>query len=79
MKKTLFYFILFFVISGWSQSNELNLMPWPQEVVLGNSKFEIQPNFTIVVHQEKTKRIEIATTKFMERLSGRTGVFFENG
>jgi hexosaminidase len=54
-------------------------MPWPQELVLGKSKLEIQPDFTIVVHQKITKRIEIATTKFLRRLSGRTGVFFDNG
>lgn len=79
MKKILFYFISFFAIAGFSQSSELNLMPWPQEVELGNSTFEIKPDFTIVVLQETTKRIDIATTKFIERLSGRTGVFFENG
>ncbi|SFS42276.1 beta-N-acetylhexosaminidase [Lutibacter maritimus] len=79
MKKILFFFILLNVISSWSQSKELNLMPWPQELVLGKSKLEIQPDFTIVVHQKITKRIEIATTKFLRRLSGRTGVFFDNG
>ena len=79
MKKILFFFILLNVISSWSQSKELNLMPWPQELVLGKSKLEIQPDFTIVVHQKITKRIEIATTKFLRRLSGRTGIFFDNG
>ncbi|MBI9040767.1 family 20 glycosylhydrolase [Lutibacter sp.] len=79
MKKILFFFISLYAIAGWSQSKELNIMPWPQEIVLGNSNIEISPKFTVVVHQEITKRIDIATTKFIQRLSGRTGIFFENG
>ncbi|TEW75604.1 beta-N-acetylhexosaminidase [Gramella jeungdoensis] len=54
-------------------------MPWPQEITLGNSIVEVKPNFTIVVNQEITERIEVATTKFLRRLSGRTGIFLENG
>lgn len=79
MKNIIFFFIAFYSIIGLSQSNELNLMPWPQEITVGNSKVKITSEFTIVVHQEITKRIDIATTKFIQRLSGRTGVFFENG
>ncbi|WP_372746403.1 beta-N-acetylhexosaminidase [Lutibacter sp.] len=68
-----------FAISGFSQTNSLNLMPWPQEVILGSSILEIKPDFTILVLTKSTKRIDVATTKFINRLGGRTGVFFENG
>jgi hexosaminidase len=79
MKNILFLFFFLISISSTSQSKELNLMPWPQEVTLKNSIVEIKPDFTILVLQKTTKRIDIATTKFIQRLSGRTGVFFENG
>ncbi|WP_372793352.1 beta-N-acetylhexosaminidase [Lutibacter sp.] len=79
MKNIAFFFILFYSISGISQSKEMNLMPWPQEVSIGSTQFKIDPNFTINVNKKSTKRIDIATTKFIQRLSGRTGVFFENG
>ncbi len=79
MKKILFFFISLYAVAVWSQSKELNLMPWPQEITLGNSNIEISPKFTVVVHPEITKRIDIATTKFIKRLTGRTGVFFKNG
>ena len=79
MKNITFLFILFYSISGISQSKEMNLMPWPQEVSIGSTQFKIDPNFTINVNKKSTKRIDIATTKFIQRLTGRTGIFFENG
>lgn len=79
MKNITLLFLVLQSIIGISQSKELNLMPWPQEVTLGNSIVEVDPEFTITVQQEITERIEIATTKFLRRLSNRTGVFLENG
>ena len=64
---------------GYSQTNSLNLMPWPQEINIGSKQHPINKKFTINVNQKSSKRIEIATTKFLRRLSGRTGVFIENG
>lgn len=61
------------------QTTDLNLMPWPQEVTLGDSEFEIKPDFTIAIPENSTQRIRIATTNFLRRLSGRTGVFIEKG
>lgn len=79
MKNLTLLFLAFYSIIGISQSKDMNLMPWPQEITLGNSIVEVKPNFTIVVNQEITERIEVATTKFLRRLSGRTGIFLENG
>tara|TARA_R110001583_G_scaffold86860_1_gene226676 strand:+ start:6962 stop:9037 length:2076 start_codon:yes stop_codon:yes gene_type:complete len=78
MKNILFLFIFIISITCISQSKELNLMPWPQEITTGNEQFIIQSNFKIVVNNS-SERIQIATTKFIRRLSGRTGLFFENG
>ena len=54
-------------------------MPWPKEIKVHSGNFQINPDFTIGINKKPSKRIEIATTKFLRRLSGRTGVFIENG
>lgn len=79
MKKIILLIIGLASLTCFSQNNNLNLMPWPQQIITGNSKYIIEPNFTILVNQEPTKRIEIATAKFLRRLSGRTGVFIDQG
>lgn len=61
------------------QTEDLNLMPWPQEITTGSSEFEINSDFTISIPQKSTQRVSIATTNFLRRLSGRTGVFISNG
>lgn len=79
MKKLLFLLISIHSFLGFSQKNNLNLMPWPQQISVSNGKYVITPQFSIEVNQKPNKRIEIATTKFLRRLSGRTGVFLKNG
>lgn len=79
MRKVL---LLVFTVSSlvtYGQLIDLNLMPWPHEVVTGNNKFEIKQDFTIAVNDKSNRRIEIATTRFLRRLSGRTGVFIDKG
>jgi|TARA_B110000908_G_C10263753_1_gene461591 hexosaminidase len=53
-------------------------MPWPQERTTGNGRFLVNSDFTIVVNNKSSSRINLATTNFSRRLSGRTGVFIEN-
>ena len=79
-------FVLFFIslsclgqILQSKTTSDLNLMPWPKEIKMGNGQFTITPDFSIEVNQKPSKRIEIATTKFLRRLSERTGVFLKNG
>ncbi len=79
MKNIVFLLIGLFSISSISQSKNLNLMPWPKEITMQPGNFLINPEFTIGVNKKPSKRIEIATTKFLRRLSGRTGIFIENG
>jgi len=79
MKKNSLLVIMLVSFYCFGQNNNLNLMPWPQEVISGISNYNIKPNFTILVNKESSKRVEIATTKFLRRLSGRTGVFIEHG
>ncbi len=79
MKKVLLLILCLSSITGYSQTESLNLMPWPQEISTGKSKFEIKPDFTIALNNKASERINLATTNFLRRLSGRTGVFIENG
>jgi hexosaminidase len=56
-----------------------DLMPWPKEITENNQKFIIDSTFTIAVNDVKNVRIFNSTTKFLRRLSGRTGVFIQKG
>lgn len=60
-------------------SAQYNLMPWPKEITGNNQQFTIDSNFTIAVNDTKNPRIFKATTSFLRRLSGRTGVFIDKG
>lgn len=79
MRKFILLLIGIYSINSFCQSTQLNLMPWPQEITYGEEKFIISSDFTIKINGEQTERTKNATTKFLRRLSGRTGVFIENG
>ncbi|AMC11636.1 hypothetical protein Lupro_10320 [Lutibacter profundi] len=79
IKNILFLFISLHSIYCISQTEDLNLIPWPREVNIRNGYFIINSNFTISVTEISSKRVKVATTKFLQRLSGRTGIFMENG
>ncbi|RXP57909.1 beta-N-acetylhexosaminidase [Lutibacter sp. HS1-25] len=79
MKKILFLFFSVFTITCFGQSKSLNLMPWPQKITLETGEFIVKPDFTIGVNNSNSERIDLATTNFLRRLSGRTGVFIDNG
>jgi len=79
MKKTALFIVSLFSMVCFGQTQELNLMPWPQEITSGEAQFTISPDFTISVNKKGSSRIDVATTKFLRRLSGRTGVFMKSG
>jgi len=56
-----------------------NLMPWPKEILHIEGKFVVKENFTISIQEDATKRLYDAATRFLRRMSGRTGVFMELG
>lgn len=61
-------------------SEKYNLMPWPQEIQENNSKFKIKEDLTIsILGNDSKERVHRAATKFLRRLSGRTGVFIDTG
>ena len=79
MKNKILLLICFYTLNFFGQNSELNLMPWPQKVELGTSQLKINSNFSIQVNATITPRIKVATTKFLRRLSGRTGIFLNEG
>lgn len=58
------------------QSNELNLMPYPQKVELGAGAFRLSKGFNVTVIGNAAPRLYEAATRALRRLSGRTGLFF---
>lgn len=80
MKQLIFLFTLIFSFTTNAQiTSDLNLMPWPQEIEETGEKFIITEDFTISVNQDATDRITVAGTKFLRRLSGRSGTFLKEG
>ncbi|MDO6676100.1 family 20 glycosylhydrolase [Tenacibaculum sp. 1_MG-2023] len=58
--------------------NELNLMPWPQELTKTNTKLVVDANFTISV-QKKEGRVYNYATNIIRRITNKTGVFINEG
>ncbi len=78
-KTTILYISLFCSVLSFGQNKDLNLMPWPQEIEIGTNQFVIDADFTINIEQESSKRIELAATQFLRRLTDKTGTFLKNG
>lgn len=61
------------------QKEQLNLMPWPQNVVINDGNFTLTKNFKVNISGNPNPRIFGGVTRFLRRLDGRTGIFFEQG
>lgn len=61
------------------KKEQLNLMPWPQSVVLNDGNFALNKNFKVNITGNPNPRIFGGVTRFLRRLDGRTGIFFEQG
>lgn len=61
------------------KKEQLNLMPWPQSVVLNDGNFALTKNFKVNITGNPNSRIFGGVTRFLRRLDGRTGIFFEQG
>lgn len=65
--------------SAQVQNEQLNLMPWPQNVVVNEGNFTVTKNFRVNISGNPNPRIFGGVTRFLRRLDGRTGIFFEQG
>lgn len=78
--KYLFVLLLAGVTAGAQVKKEqLNLMPWPQNVVINEGNFALNKNFRVNITGNPNPRIFGGVTRFLRRLDGRTGIFFEQG
>lgn len=65
-----------------SQNNlaeTLNLMPWPKSIDEKTAQFTIDDKLTISINPNNQARVHNAAVNFLRRLSGRTGVFLNEG
>lgn len=77
-------YILVLLLAGLTSNaqikkEQLNLMPWPQSIVLNDGNFTLTKNFKVNITGNPNSRIFDGATRFLRRLDGRTGIFFEQG
>lgn len=58
------------------KKEQLDLMPWPQNINLKDGVFTLTKNFKVNITGNPNARIFVGTTNFLRRLDGRTGLFF---
>ena len=68
-----------FVSNAQIKEEQLNLMPWPQNINLKGGTFALSKNFKVNITGNPNPRIFAGATNFLRRLDGRTGMFFEQG
>lgn len=56
----------------------LNLMPLPAELVTTGGVFELDSTFAVGFEAQPTRRLVNGSNRFMHRLGGRTGLFFDH-
>ncbi|MCU7520059.1 MAG: family 20 glycosylhydrolase [Ignavibacteria bacterium] len=73
-------FLLLFsaaILSGRQLDTKLNLMPMPAKISLSEGKFRLTPEFAMSVKGSPNERLYPYATRILRRLSGRTGLFFQ--
>lgn len=79
MKYVIFFFFASFIASAQITAEQLNVMPWPQNISLNEGTFALTKNFKINITGAPNARIFVGATNFLRRLDGRTGMFFDQG
>ena len=79
MKYTLILLFVAFLSNAQVKKEQLDLMPWPQNINLTNGTFALSKNFKVNINGNPNPRIFTGTTNFLRRLDGRTGLFFQQG
>ena len=77
MKYFLILLFVTFVSNAQITTEQLNLMPWPQNIKLTAGTFALSKNFKVNITGNPNPRIFIGATNFVRRLDGRTGLFLE--
>jgi hexosaminidase len=77
MKYFLILLLGTFVSNAQITTEQLNLMPWPQNIKLSVGTFALSKNFKVNITGNPNPRIFIGANNFVRRLDGRTGLFLE--
>ncbi|WP_269222707.1 beta-N-acetylhexosaminidase [Flavobacterium sp. IMCC34518] len=77
------YIVLFlfanFISYAQITTEQLNIMPWPQNISLSEGSFALTKNFKVNITGAPNSRVFSGATNFLRRLDGRTGLFFNQG
>lgn len=79
MKYIFILFISSFLANAQIKTDQLNLMPWPQNIKLTDGTFALDKDFKVNITGNPNSRIFIGATRFLRRLDGRTCLFFNQG
>ncbi len=81
MKKTSILIIFFILNQMMGQNTQAyqNLMPKPQNITLKDGYFVLDSLFKVAIPEHSSRRVQIAATKFIRRLTDRTGLFVKYG
>ena len=77
MKYILILLFFAFATNAQIQKEQLDLMPWPQNINLTAGTFALSKSFKVNITGNPNSRIFIGATRFLRRLDGRTGLFLE--
>jgi len=80
--KATYIFVIFFILNQMTGQNNpawQNLMPSPQNITLQKGHFILDADFQVAIPNASSRRVQIAATKFIRRLTNRTGLFVKNG
>ena len=80
--KSAYILIFFFIlnqVTGQSQPAYQNLMPSPQNITLQKGHLVLDSDFQVAIPEASSRRVQIAATKFIRRLTNRTGLFVKYG
>ena len=79
MKYSLILLFVAFISNAQIKKEQLDLMPWPQNINLSDGTFALSKNFKVNITGNPNPRIYTGATNFLRRLDGRTGLFFQQG
>ncbi len=82
MRKIFLFSFSLITFCSWSQvqlQESLNLMPWPKTISENKQVFKLNEHLDISIDGPASPRVYLASTNFLRRLSGRTGLFLEAG
>ncbi|HKO77296.1 MAG TPA: family 20 glycosylhydrolase, partial [Flavobacterium sp.] len=79
MKYIIIFLFASIISSAQISKEQLNIMPWPQNISLSEGAFPLTKNFKVNITGAPNSRIFIGATNFLRRLDGRTGLFFNQG